>query len=40
MILGTLSSDDKHVIVDGTDHMSIIQNEKTAEHILSLVPLF
>ena len=39
MILGTLSSDGKHVIIDGIDNMSIIQNEKTVEHILSLITL-
>ena len=37
--LTTLSSNGRHVIVEGTDHMSIVQNEKTAEHILSLIPL-
>ncbi|WP_420545847.1 alpha/beta fold hydrolase [Nitrosopumilus sp.] len=37
--LASLSSDGRHVVVEGTDHMSIIQNEKTAEHILSLIPL-
>ena len=34
--LADLSNSGKHVIVNGTNHMSIIQNQETAEHILSL----
>jgi len=35
--LADLSTNGKHVIVDETDHMSIIQNENTAEQILNLI---
>lgn len=37
--LADLSSNGIHVIVEGTDHMNIVQREKTAEHILSLIHL-
>ncbi len=36
--LADLSSNGRHVIVDGTNHMSIVQNEETSDHILSLIP--
>ena len=34
-----LSSNGKHVIVNGTSHTSIAYHDETAEHILSLIPL-
>ena len=37
--LAELSTSGKHVIVNGTTHASIINNDETAEHILSLIPL-
>jgi hypothetical protein len=37
--LADLSNNGRHVVVEGTDHISIVYNEDTAEHILSLVPL-
>ena len=37
--LASLSSNSKHVVVERTDHMSIVYHEDTAEHILSLIPL-
>lgn len=36
--LAGLSSNSKHVFVNGTNHGSIIDNDETAEHILSLIP--
>jgi len=36
--LADLSTNGRHEVVDGTDHMSILQNEATADHILSLIP--
>ena len=36
--LADLSNDGRHVIVNGTNHMSIVYNDKTADHILSLIP--
>lgn len=35
--LADLSNNGKHVIVNGTNHMSIIQDEETANHILSMI---
>ena len=37
--LAGLSTNGKHVVVDGTDHISVMRNDETAEHILSLIPL-
>lgn len=37
--LAELSSNSKHVFVNGTNHGSIVDSDETAEHILSLVPL-
>ena len=37
--LADLSTEGKHVIVDRTNHMSIIQSKETVDHILSLIPL-
>lgn len=37
--LADLSNNGKYVIVDGADHMSIVHNQETADHILSLIPL-
>ena len=37
--LAGLSSNGKHVFVNGTNHGSILDSDKTAEHILSLIPL-
>ena len=37
--LADLSNNGKHVIVDGTNHMSIVQKKETADHILSLIPI-
>ncbi len=37
--LADLSSNGRHVIVNGTNHMSILDSDETAEHILSLIPL-
>ncbi len=37
--LAGLSSNSKHVVVNGTNHGSILANDETADHILSLIPL-
>ena len=37
--LAGLSSNSKHVFVNGTNHGSILDSDETAEHILSLIPL-
>jgi len=37
--LADLSNSGRHVIVEGTDHISIVYHEDTAEHILTLIPL-
>jgi len=37
--LAELSTNGRHVIVNGTDHISIVRNDETADHILSLIPL-
>lgn len=37
--LADLSINGKHVIVEGTNHVSIVYNDDTAEHILSLISL-
>ena len=37
--LAGLSSNSKQVFVNGTNHGSIVTSDKTAEHILSLIPL-
>jgi len=37
--LAGLSSNGKHVIVNGTNHGSIVTSDETAEHISSLIPL-
>ncbi|WP_316504661.1 alpha/beta hydrolase [Nitrosopumilus sp.] len=37
--LAGLSSNGKHVFVNGTNHGSIVYNDETADHILSLIPL-
>ena len=37
--LADLSSNSRHVVVEGTDHMNIVQREKTAEHVSSLIHL-
>ncbi len=37
--LAGLSSNGKHVIVNGTSHTNIVYNDEIAEHILDLVPL-
>ncbi|QMU55245.1 MAG: alpha/beta fold hydrolase [Nitrosopumilus sp.] len=37
--LAALSNNGRHVVVEGTDHMSILYHEDTAQHILSLIPL-
>ena len=34
-----LSSNGKHVVVNGTSHTSIVYNDETADHILNLIPL-
>ncbi|WP_316504630.1 alpha/beta hydrolase [Nitrosopumilus sp.] len=36
--LAELSSNGKHVFVNGTSHTSIVVNDETAEHVLSLIP--
>ena len=36
--LAGLSSNSKHVVVNGTNHGSILANDETADHILSLIP--
>ena len=36
--LANLSTNGRHVIVNGTNHMSIVYNDATADHILSLIP--
>ena len=36
--LAELSTNGRHVIVNGTDHISIVRNDETADHILSLIP--
>ena len=37
--LAGLSSNGKHVFVNGTNHISIVNSDETAEHILSLISL-
>ena len=37
--LAGLSTNGRHVVVNGTNHISIVHNDETAEHILSLIPL-
>ena len=37
--LAELSSNSKHIFVNGTNHGSILDSDETAEHILSLIPL-
>ena len=37
--MAKLSSNGKHVIVNGTSHTSIVYNDETADHILSLISL-
>ena len=37
--LADLSDNSRHVTVDGTNHMSIVYNDETAEQVLSLIPL-
>ena len=37
--LADLSTNGRHVVVEETDHMSIVQKEDTAKHILSLISL-
>ncbi len=37
--LANLSDEGTFVIVNGTDHMSIVYEDETAEHILNLIPL-
>ncbi|WP_316504663.1 alpha/beta hydrolase [Nitrosopumilus sp.] len=37
--LAELSTNGRHVIVEETDHFSMVFNDETAEHILSLIPL-
>ena len=37
--LAGLSTNGKHVIVNGASHGSIVDSDETAEHILSLIPL-
>jgi len=36
--LADLSTNGRHVVVDETNHMSIVINDETADHILSLIP--
>jgi len=36
--LAELSTNGRHVIVNGTDHISIVRNDETVDHILSLIP--
>ena len=36
--LADLSTSGKHVIVNGTNHLSILDSDETADHILSLLP--
>ena len=36
--LAELSDNGRHVIVNGTTHASIVDNDETAEHILSIIP--
>jgi len=36
--LADLSTNGRHVIVNGTNHISIVYNDETADHILSLIP--
>jgi len=36
--LANLSTNGRHVVVNGTNHMSIVYNDTTADHILSLIP--
>ena len=38
--LAALSNNNKYVIVNGTAHMSVVHNDETAKHILSIVPEF
>ena len=35
--LADLSNNGRHVIVNGTNHMSIVYNDETADHVLSLI---
>ena len=35
--LADLSNNGRHVIVNGTNHMSIVSNDETTDHILSLI---
>ena len=37
--LAELSTNGRHVIVNGTTHASIVDSDETADHILSLIPL-
>ncbi len=37
--LAALSSNGKHIFVNGTNHISIVDSDETADHILSLIPL-
>ena len=37
--LANLSTKGKHGVINGTNHVSIVYHDKTAEHILSLIPL-
>ena len=37
--LAELSTSGSHVVVNGTDHISIVDSDETAEHVLSLLPL-
>ena len=37
--LAELSTNGRHVIVDGTNHVNIVNDDATADHILSLIPL-
>ena len=37
--LAGLSTNGRHVVVNGTDHISVVHNDETADHILSLIPL-
>ena len=36
--LADLSNNGRHVIVNGTNHMSIVNNNETANHVLSIIP--
>ncbi len=37
--LTELSNEDMYVIVNGSNHMIVLDNDEIAEHILSLIPL-